>query len=37
MDLYTKIDSGVNPEDLLEKTNDNSDDIEDDEDSQSVI
>ena len=37
MDLYTKIDSGVSPEDLIEKTNDSSDDIEDDEDSQSVI
>ena len=37
MDLYTKIDSGVSPEDLLEKTNDSSNDIEDDEDSQSVI
>ena len=37
MDLYTKIDSGVSPEDLLEKTNDSSDDIEDDEDSQSVL
>jgi len=37
MDLYTKIDSGVSPEDLLDKTNDNSNDIEDDEDSQSVI
>ena len=37
MDLYTKIDSGVSPEDLLDKSNDSSDDIEDDEDSQSVI
>jgi hypothetical protein len=37
MDLYTKIDSGVSPEDLLEKTNDSSNDIEEDEDSQSVI
>ena len=37
MDLYTKIDSGVYPEDLLEKTNDSSNDIEEDEDSQSVI
>ena len=37
MDLYTKIDSGVSPEDLIEKTNDSSNDIEDDEDSQSVI
>ena len=37
MDLYTKIDSGVSPEDLIETTNDSSNDIEDDEDSQSVI
>ena len=37
MDLYTKIDSGVSPEDLIDKTNDSSNDIEDDEDSQSVI
>ena len=37
MDLYTKIDSGVSPEDLIETTNDSSNDIEEDEDSQSVI